>query len=55
MENAHGFQIQKGLTFNFAGDDDVWVFINNRLVMDLGGLHSSLNGYVNLEHHGGNG
>ena len=28
-----------GLVFYFRGDDDVWVYVNNRLAIDLGGLH----------------
>ena len=43
------FTYKKGQIFNFVGDDDVWVFINNRLVVDLGGLHVSEWGSVKLD------
>jgi fibro-slime domain-containing protein len=38
-----------GETFSFRGDDDVWVYINNQLVVDLGGVHSAANGSVNID------
>lgn len=43
------FTYEPGLFFNFIGDDDVWVFINNKLVMDLGGIHSATWGSFSLD------
>jgi fibro-slime domain-containing protein len=36
-------------TLTFSGDDDVWVFINHRLAVDIGGLHSEQNRSVQLD------
>jgi len=43
------FTYQTGQSFNFAGDDDVWVFIDKKLVIDLGGVHGSESAAVNLD------
>lgn len=36
------------LEYYFFGDDDLWVFLDNTLVCDIGGVHSSVGEYVNL-------
>jgi fibro-slime domain-containing protein len=43
------FTYQKGQTFSFTGDDDVWIFINNKLAVDIGGVHGASSASVNLD------
>ncbi|KYF53037.1 hypothetical protein BE08_37395 [Sorangium cellulosum] len=43
------FEYRLGDVFWFIGDDDLWVFINRRLAIDLGGLHAAKSAILDLD------
>ena len=49
MAVSASFKYVKGQYFEIKGDDDVWVYINSRLVLDMGGVHEKAEGAVNLD------
>ena len=40
------------IRFYFSGDDDVWVFIDNQLVLDIGGAHAKVSGMLEFDQQG---
>ena len=47
------FQYRGGEVLTFSGDDDVWIFFNRRLALDLGGLHTRIQKTLNVDQNAG--
>lgn len=43
------YDASAGQFFSFTGDDDVWVYVNGRLVIDLGGRHPPVEQFVDMD------
>ena len=50
LEAHTQFSYRPGVKFSFRSSDDLWVFIDNKLAVDLGGTHMTAPGYVDMKH-----
>lgn len=49
LQTQFVYERDAGLEFKFIGDDDVWVFIDGHLVIDIGGVHSAVTQTIDLD------
>jgi fibro-slime domain-containing protein len=43
------FKYEAGQKFTFRGDDDLWIFVNGKLALDVGGQHQALMGVIDFD------
>jgi len=43
------FEYNAGQKFTFRGDDDLWIFVNGKLALDLGSMHSAVAGTIDFD------
>jgi fibro-slime domain-containing protein len=49
LETEFVYNAGSGQTFRFIGDDDVWVFVDGKLVIDIGGVHAAVSQVIELD------
>ena len=49
MEGTFQIRNNEDMTFHFSGDDDMWVFVDDVLVLDIGGIHNPIDGNIDFK------
>ena len=53
--DENGNETEQSMIFEFTGDDDLWIYINNNLCLDMGGIHGAKRGNINFDKNAGGG